>query len=73
VEVDFFEWELEPGDKLLLCSDGLWSAFPDPADLSRYLGLPVAPAVLGRQLVAEANWRDGSDDISAVIVSADRG
>lgn len=71
VEVDFFDWELKPGDKLLLCSDGLWKAFPDPADLARWLASPAALEVLCRRLVTEANRRDGSDNISAVMVSAD--
>jgi protein phosphatase len=70
-EVDLFERELQPGDKLLLCSDGLWQAFPDLADLAWWLGLAEPSADLCRRLVLEANRRDGSDNISAVVVRAE--
>lgn len=69
VEVDLFQWQLEPGDKLLLCSDGLWSAFPDEAELAQWLGRASASADLCGQLVNGAYQRDGSDDISAVVVT----
>jgi serine/threonine protein phosphatase PrpC len=68
VDVDLFEWDLQPGDKLLLCSDGLWRAFPDTAELARWLDSTAAPDDLCQRLVAEANRRDGSDNISAVVV-----
>jgi protein phosphatase len=68
IVVDLSRWDLQPGDKLLLCSDGLWQAFPDSADLALWLGTDAAPAELCRQLVAEARRRDGSDNISAVVV-----
>ncbi len=69
VEADLFRWHVEPGDKLLLCSDGLWQAFPEAAELARWLGPDTAPDDLCKQLVAEAHRRDGSDDTSAVVVA----
>jgi serine/threonine protein phosphatase PrpC len=60
------------GDKLLLCSDGLWRAFPDTSELARWLGSAAAARVVCQQLVEAANQRDGSDNISAVLVSVDR-
>lgn len=68
VAVDVFEWRLKPGDRLLLCSDGLWTAFPDPDELAEWLGAPASPAEICGCLVDEAQSRDGSDDVSAVIV-----
>jgi protein phosphatase len=68
VEMDLFEWKLQPGDKLLLCSDGLWKNFPDTAELSYWLSSAASPEELCWQLVAEASSRDDSDDISVVIV-----
>jgi protein phosphatase len=72
VEADLFEWELQAGDKLLLCSDGLWRAFPDASELARWLGSATAAQVVCQQLIEAANQRDGSDNISAVLVSVDQ-
>lgn len=64
--IDIFQRTLYPGDKLLLCSNGLWQSFEDGAVLETYLAQAVTPADLCWQLVSEANQRDGSDNISAV-------
>ena len=66
--IDIFERPLLPGDKFLLCSDGLWSAYPDAGELSEHIAKADRPNDLCWQLVAEANQRDGSDNISAVAV-----
>jgi serine/threonine protein phosphatase PrpC len=68
VEVDIFEWELRAGDKLLLCSDGLWKAFGALSELAYELRRQVTPTDLCRQLVNQAKYRDGSDNISGVVV-----
>jgi serine/threonine protein phosphatase PrpC len=72
LDVDLFEWDLQPGDKLLLCSDGLWRAFPDTAELARWLNSTATPDALCQRLVTEASQRDGSDNISAVVVSVNQ-
>jgi protein phosphatase len=69
VEVDLLEWSLQAGDRLLLCSDGLWGAFPAPSELALWLGAEAAPAEICQRLVDEANRRDGSDNVSAVVMS----
>ena len=71
VEVDLFEWELQPEDKLILCSDGLWKAFPDSIELGQWLGLATRPIELCQRLITEANQRDGSDNISVIVVKVD--
>lgn len=53
---------LEPGDRLLLCSDGL-SRSLDPEDVATNLTLPA----LADRLLADALRRDGSDNISLVL------
>jgi protein phosphatase len=68
LEIDLFKWKLQPGDKLLLCSDGFWQSFSASSELTQWLNAELPPAVLSRQLVEEANRRDGSDNISVVIV-----
>jgi protein phosphatase len=69
VTVDIFKWKLEIGDRLLLCSDGLWQAFPDLYDLAWWISQTATPRILCRRLIEEANRRDGSDNISAVVVN----
>jgi PPM family protein phosphatase len=69
VEVALSRWRLEPDDTLLLCSDGLWVAFPDRAELAQWLDNAAPPEDLCHQLVSEAIRRDGSDDTSAIIVN----
>ena len=69
VEVDLFSRQLETADKLLLCSDGLWKAFPDSAELGRWFDSPASPTELCRQLITEAYLRDGADDSSAIVVA----
>jgi len=68
LEVDVFDWVLQPGDKLLLCSDGLWKSMGNPVELAHWLGLQTTAADLCQQLVAQAKARDGSDNISAIVV-----
>jgi serine/threonine protein phosphatase PrpC len=68
VSVDLFQYHLKPSDRLLLCSNGLWKAFPDADELGEWIGMSAAPAEICGCLVDEAQSRDGSDDTSAVIV-----
>lgn len=68
VRVALYEWPLQAGDRLLLCSDGLWKAFTNTAELAPWLGKDASPAKLCSSLVDVAQRRDGSDDTSAVVV-----
>ncbi len=68
VQVDLFEGELNEGDTLLLCSDGLTGRVTDQeiaAAVTRY-----PPQEAARRLVALANERGGNDNITVLIVSA---
>jgi protein phosphatase len=67
VDVDIFTERLQPGDALLLCSDGLWEMVRDPQltniltevdDLNETVNL----------LIQRANENGGEDNISAVLV-----
>lgn len=71
VEMDLFEWQLQPGDKLMLCSDGLWKSFPDTAELGQMLSTGTDPEDLCWQLMAEASYRDDFDDISIIVVQTE--
>ena len=67
-KIDIVQRPLQVGDKLLLCTDGLWQAYPDLAELAARMAQAKRPGDLCWQLVTEANQRDGSDNISAVTV-----
>ncbi len=67
VPVDLFMEEARPGDRYLLCSDGLPRELKDDliASLLRRLGDPSEAA---RELVEEAKRRGGNDNITVVVV-----
>jgi serine/threonine protein phosphatase PrpC/formylglycine-generating enzyme required for sulfatase activity len=69
VEVDLFQEWLQPGDVVLLCSDGLTRYYPDADELRDMLaGQPLAQAA--ETLVRTANQRGGKDNISVVVLRA---
>jgi protein phosphatase len=59
--------ELKPGDRLLLCTDGLTSMVAE-SELFAVLKQRRSPESLCRQLVAAANAAGGRDNITAVVV-----
>jgi protein phosphatase len=73
VEVDLTESIVRAGDVFLLCSDGLNSMLLDSeieATLRRHAAEPQRAC---RALVDAANGRGGEDNITVVVVAADRG
>jgi len=67
VEVDIFHLILQPGDKLLLCSDGLWEMIRHQ-DLLKAFEEQKSPQGICDQLIKLANANGGEDNISAVVV-----
>lgn len=68
VEVDLFTETLSPGDRLLMCSDGLTEHVSDADILAAvWDGDPEASV---RRLVALANERGGKDNITVLVVRA---
>jgi serine/threonine protein phosphatase PrpC len=66
-EIDVLEFELEPGDRLMLCSDGLYGYAAADA-FSQLLLSPQEPNEKASSLVNLANECGGGDNITAVIV-----
>ena len=68
LDVEAVRKDLEAGDRLLLCSDGLHGALPD-GEIRRLLG-SGAPSDAVRRLIESANLEGGRDNITAVVVDA---
>ena len=60
--------ELVPGDRLLLCSDGLTGMVP-PDDIAATLRRESDPRRAAAQLVDAANAAGGEDNITVVVVA----
>jgi protein phosphatase len=63
--------DLVPGDRILVCSDGLWEAFPNE-QIESVLSSDGTMRQLASQLVDRANSADGSDNITVVLFEATR-
>jgi protein phosphatase len=70
VEVDVFAERLAPGDRLVLCSDGLWEMVGDEAIATTLAGV-AEPQAACEALVAAANEAGGYDNVSVVVVAVD--
>ena len=68
VEPDFFEVDLEEGDYLLLCSDGLSNMVEDEKIREIVTGEGTLKDKAYR-LIEEANGRGGCDNIAVVLVN----
>lgn len=66
VEVDVFDFDVLPGDRFLLCSDGL-HGYLEETELGT-LFEEVPEDELAQRLIDLANERGGKDNITAVIV-----
>jgi len=69
VQVDTLIFDVLPNDLFLLCSDGFSNSLPNNEQLESWLQADRL-ANLPLDLVKAANERDGSDNITVVVVSA---
>jgi|SRR5579883_1706119 len=67
VEVDTFEIELLPGDRFLVCSDGL-HGYLRPGEVEELLGGQSLESG-ARRAIDLANERGGKDNVTAVVVA----
>jgi serine/threonine protein phosphatase PrpC len=73
VEMDTFAIDLQPGDVLLLCSDGLWEMVRGEALEKLVASSAHNPGQLSAILVQAALNNGGADNISVVVVGFLRG
>lgn len=67
VEVDIFSQPLLPGDRLLLCCDGIWEMLRDDG-IEEVLLSETDPQRACHEIVRRANLAGGEDNLSVVIV-----
>lgn len=67
IEIDVFRVELQPGDKVMMCSDGLWGEVED-RDMENLMNTYSDPRVACRALVRAAHHGGGNDNVTLVIV-----
>jgi serine/threonine protein phosphatase PrpC len=67
VSVDIFQQQIQPGDTLLSCSDGLWEMVRDP-QIESILNAAPDPQTAILHLIEAANAGGGDDNVSAVVV-----
>jgi len=67
IEPDIAAHRLSPGDRLLLCSDGLSAMLDDQRIWQIMLSAPH-PQEACRRLIAAANEAGGEDNVSAIVV-----
>ncbi len=68
VQPDMFSEELQPGDYLLLCSDGLWEMIPDQNTAVELIENAENLDAACLALVQTANDNGGEDNIGVVLV-----
>ncbi len=67
VLVDLDELELQQGDHLLLCSDGLFGMVADE-EIAALVSVAASPEAACKELVSCANGRGGRDNISVILL-----
>jgi PPM family protein phosphatase len=67
VNVDTNEYQIVPGDVLMLCSDGLHNSLREP-DIAAIIAESPDLNAAARKLIEVANERDGSDNISVQLI-----
>ncbi|MBE0691277.1 MAG: Stp1/IreP family PP2C-type Ser/Thr phosphatase, partial [Anaerolineae bacterium] len=70
LDVDIYHTRLRPGDRLILCSDGL-TRHLKPNEIAENVLAETDPQSASDRLIELANARGGEDNISAIVVMVD--
>jgi protein phosphatase len=62
--------KLKPGDKLLLCSDGLYNEL-EPTELTKIIVSSMSLEKAVTELIDAANNNGGLDNITAILIEKD--
>lgn len=69
IKPDINEIQIDGGDSVLLCCDGLWEAYSDD-ELGKLASNKLPLQELAEYIADSANSRDGSDNISLILARA---
>jgi len=72
VVVDLAEQPLQPGDYLVLCSDGLNSMLDDEEIVSIVMANDSDIDAAARSLVARANEKGGEDNVTVILIKVEK-
>ncbi len=72
VDIDFFEVDLNPGDIILMCTDGLTNMVDDD-EILRIVRTSVDAPDIAENLIRMANHNGGKDNIGVVIIESSKG
>lgn len=72
LEIDFFEVSLEPGDYILMCSDGLSNMLED-AEMEEIICSELELEEKAEKLITVANDNGGKDNIAVVLIDPEVG
>ncbi len=64
---EYTHYKISPGDRLLLCSDGLWDMLPD-VKIHKILKKKRSARATCETLIDKANRAGGKDNVTAVVV-----
>ena len=67
VEADFCEEAIQPGDTIILCTDGLWGEVSEE-EMAQMATQLLNPQEMASELVALANQRGGPDNMTVIIM-----
>jgi protein phosphatase len=67
VEIDIFQVALQSGDRVIMCSDGLWGEVEDD-DIEAILNHYDDPSVCVQELIKAAHLGGGKDNVTVMII-----
>jgi serine/threonine protein phosphatase PrpC len=67
VDIDIFRVELETGDRILMCTDGLWGEVED-RDIEAILNTYTDPRIAARELIRAAHHGGGKDNVTLLLM-----